>query len=130
MKWDGRQLKDLGCPQNKIKFFVNKEFASEVELLQAIQDHRETNKTDEERENERLMREDPNSAFNVLFLIGLFPWSDITQSLQPSRSEVKRWLEQGAIRINGKFPKPHECVYFPIEDLVFFPGAKRQTTFA
>jgi len=28
----------------------------------------------------------------------------------------------------GKFPKAHEYVEFPITDLVYFAGAKRQTT--
>lgn len=45
-----------------------------------------------------------------------------------SNAQLKRWLKQGAIRVNGKFPGPWDEVEFPIEDLVFFPGGKRKTT--
>lgn len=46
----------------------------------------------------------------------------------PSGSELRRWLDQGAVIINGKTPKAAEEVEFPIEQLVFFPKAKRRTT--
>ena len=45
-----------------------------------------------------------------------------------SNSQLNRWLKQGAVRINGLFAKPTDEIRNPIDDLVFFPGAKRQTT--
>lgn len=130
MTFSGKELKDLGCPQNKIKFFVGREYESVEALQTAINEHRSTpSKTDDQKEQDRILREDLDCAFNVLFELGMFPWSLQANSNTPSKREVRQWLDQGAVRINGKFPKAHETVLFPITDLVFFPGAKRQTTF-
>jgi len=47
----------------------------------------------------------------------------------PTRSEVKRWIKNKAIIINGeKDHDPNEEVDFPIFTLVFFPKGKRKTT--
>jgi len=46
-----------------------------------------------------------------------------------SNSEIKRWLEQGSVRLNGLFPKPDWVFPAKVDDLVFFPGSKSQTTF-
>lgn len=135
MKWDGRQLKDLGCPQDRIKFFVGKEFDSEEALKEAIANHRKTpEKSEEEKEQDRIIRDDPDCAFQFLWQLGeewhCLPWSQNTNDGKVSKSQLRRWLEEGAVRINHKFPKPWDTVLWPIEDLVFFPGAKRQTTLA
>lgn len=129
MIFTGRQLKDLGCPSERIKFFVDKEFDSQEQLLESIANWKNPkSKTDEEKELDRILREDPDCAFNILLELNCFPWSIQSNSFQPSKREVRQWLEQGAVRINGKFPKPQDFVEFPISDLVFFPQAKRQTT--
>lgn len=43
-----------------------------------------------------------------------------------SNGEVKRHLKQRAIRINGEFPGPDGYVFYPIDDLVFFPNGKKR----
>lgn len=43
-----------------------------------------------------------------------------------SSSEKKRWLENGAVIINGKRCKPDDIVEFPISELVFFPNSEKR----
>jgi hypothetical protein len=43
----------------------------------------------------------------------------------PSNSEIKRWLMNGSVIINGKKPKPWDEVIFPIKQLIFFADSKR-----
>jgi len=129
MKFTGKQLKDLGVAQDRIKYFVDKEYDSPEALLRAVSEFRVTPpKSDEEKEIDRIIREDPDCAFQVLWGLQVFPWSTQSNNTSPSKREVRQWLDDGAVRINGKFPKAHESVEFPITDLVFFPGATRQTT--
>ncbi len=45
-----------------------------------------------------------------------------------SRSQIRRWLEAGAVIFNGTRPGPDDVIEFPIEELVFFPKGKRKTT--
>lgn len=45
-----------------------------------------------------------------------------------SNSEVRRWLNKRAVRINGVYPKAGDKINFPIKELVFFPKSKRKTT--
>ena len=44
-----------------------------------------------------------------------------------SNSEVKRWLENSAIRFNGKAMKPKDMLDFPLHSVVLFPKAERIT---
>ena len=45
-----------------------------------------------------------------------------------SNSDLWRWLNMGAIIINGEKPKPKDEIEFPIRQLIFFPNGKRRTT--
>ena len=45
-----------------------------------------------------------------------------------SNSELRRWLKDGAVDINGKRPQPNDEIQFPITRLVFFSHKPRQTT--
>ena len=46
-----------------------------------------------------------------------------------SNAERRRWLDQGAVVINGERPKPHdELDDGPVFRLVFFPNGKRRCT--
>ncbi len=47
---------------------------------------------------------------------------------RPSNSELVRWLNDGAVVINGIKPKPNDFIEYPIKELVFFPNGKRRTT--
>lgn len=44
-----------------------------------------------------------------------------------SNSEVRRWLENSAIRFNGKPLKPKDMLDFPLHSVVLFPKAQRIT---
>ena len=46
----------------------------------------------------------------------------------PSNADLKRWLNMGAIIINGKTPKSLDEIELPITELIFFPYGKRRTT--
>ena len=53
----------------------------------------------------------------------------IERSGEASWSEVRRWLQNGAVEVNGKRPKPNDPLEWPVWSLVFFPGSKvRRTT--
>lgn len=39
----------------------------------------------------------------------------------PSNGEIRRWLQNGAVQINGKKPKSGDIVEFPVQELIFFP---------
>lgn len=70
-------------------------------------------------------------AFDLIFKLGVIPMSIEKKSPPeyPTRSEIRRWLDQKAVRINGTFPNSKDMVTYPITDLVFFPkSAKRKTT--
>lgn len=69
------------------------------------------------------------TAYEVVLFLGVIPAS-IEKAPEPaSKSEVRRWLENSAVVINGKKPKPMDLVEFPITQLVFFPKSdKRRTT--
>ena len=46
-----------------------------------------------------------------------------------SKNSIRRWLENKAILLNGKYPKPNDEMPYPITELVFFPKSpKRRTT--
>lgn len=44
-----------------------------------------------------------------------------------SNSELRRWLEQSAVRFNGKGMKPKDMLDFPLHSVVLFPKANRIT---
>jgi hypothetical protein len=44
-----------------------------------------------------------------------------------SKSEVRRWLDAGAVLANGERLASDELVDFPLISVVLFPGGKRVT---
>ncbi len=50
------------------------------------------------------------------------------QTMDASNSEIRRWLKEGSVVINGKKVAPGDEVEIPIRELVFFPTSKRKTT--
>lgn len=48
--------------------------------------------------------------------------------IEASNSERRRWLEHGAVLLNGTKPKPQDEISFPVTQLVFFPNGARRTT--
>ena len=47
---------------------------------------------------------------------------------RPSNSELKRWLLNGSVLINGVKPKPQDIIEYPIRQLIFFPDSKNRCT--
>lgn len=45
-----------------------------------------------------------------------------------SNSEVRRWLDQSAVIINGKKPKAKEKITLPVTQLIFFPKSEKSRT--
>jgi len=45
-----------------------------------------------------------------------------------SNSQIRRWLTNKAVIVNGVTPSPDDEVRFPITELVFFPHGGRRTT--
>jgi len=45
-----------------------------------------------------------------------------------SNSEIKRWLQNKAVVINGERPNWNDEVEFPVWELVLFPKGNRRTT--
>lgn len=48
--------------------------------------------------------------------------------LNPSNSEVRRWLKNKAVLVNGEVLEAGEEMDFPVFSLVFFPKGNRRTT--
>ena len=46
----------------------------------------------------------------------------------PSNTELRTWLKEGAIIINGAKILPNDEITFPITELIFFPKGIRRTT--
>ena len=129
MRFTGRQLKDLGVPPDRIKYFVDKEYDSPEDLMRAVAEFRADAAEVGRGEGDR--PDHPGrpglcvpSTLETPGLPVVYPVNSTT----PSKRELRQWLDDGAVRVNGKFSKAHEYVEFPITDLVYFPGAKRQTT--
>lgn len=61
------------------------------------------------------------------FLISMrpaLPMSVENPCKQASNSEIRRWLDQSSVIINGVKPKSKDVVNFPVTSLVFFPKSK------
>lgn len=57
-------------------------------------------------------------------------FDSIERSGKVTNSEIRRWIKNGSIQINGQRPTDIEFqIEFPITDLVLFPkGGKRKNT--
>ena len=55
------------------------------------------------------------------------PYGDISGKGEASNGQLKRWLKNGSVLINGKYPKPEDEVSF-VWQFVFFPDSNRRTT--
>lgn len=125
MKFNGKELFELGVPQNKIKFFVGREFSSKEELIQELapkEDHK----------------------IEKVFTWVDWVWNTFKPSWMPmkmngtnpeamSKSELKRLFDSKSIEINGTFPtSTEECKddMFPITSFIWFPNGKRLTRWA
>lgn len=125
MTFTGKELFELGVSQNKIKFFVGREFSSKEELLDELTPKKTT------------------EAARVFTWIDWL-WDNFKPSWMPmkmngtnpetmSKSELKRLFESKSIEINGTFPtSSDECSsdMFPIKSFIWFPNGKRKTHWA
>ena len=69
-------------------------------------------------------------ALDYLKSIPHLPHSVEHGKQRPSNSEIYRWLKSGSVIINGERPQPNDEIELPVNELVFFPSAKRKTTYA
>lgn len=124
MKFTGKELFEYGVIQNRIKFYIGKEFDSIESLL------REINLI-------QINQTDTNTVFTWVDWI----WKTFTQlpcrmngnsPEKMSRSELKRILDSKSLNINNKFfTSKCECLdkEFPISKMIWFPNSsKRKNT--
>lgn len=123
MKFSGKELFELGVPQNKIKLFVGREFNS-VEELQA-----------ELAPKEVIQKE---KVFTwVDWVCGAFDHLPMQLHgdlpVKMSKSQLKRILDSRSLEINGKFfnsIEPCEDSEFPLQSMVWFPkSTENRNTF-
>lgn len=121
MKFSGKELFDIGVPQNKIKFFVGRHFVSKEELLAELNTPKEV----------KIVAENTISDW----IVKTFPHLPMTMNgekpIKMSKSELRRIMDSGGILINGRNPKSDETFLetdFPITEFVWFPKSKRKTT--
>jgi hypothetical protein len=122
VKFDGRQLFELGVPKDKIKFYIGKEFGSVEEILEDLK----PKKSEKDRVYTWVdyLWEVITPKFLPMQMNGNLP-------VRASKSEIRRWLDSSSVEINGKFPtSKDECgdEEFPLTSLIFFPNGKRKTT--
>jgi hypothetical protein len=62
--------------------------------------------------------------------IVFFPWRKKDGGIiaQPSNSDLFRWLNEGAVELNGVCPKAKDEATFPVTSLVFFPKKPQSRT--
>lgn len=46
----------------------------------------------------------------------------------PSNGELRRWLNNGAVLVNGSRPKPGDEIVWPIWQLIYFQGTESRVT--
>jgi len=46
----------------------------------------------------------------------------------PSNGDLKRWLNNKAITINGYTPDVDDHISYPVKELIFFPKSKKRRT--
>lgn len=72
------------------------------------------------------------TAYDMIKHIGVIPMSIETKKGEtprpPTDAEIRRWLENKAVQINGLRPKPTDIIEFPVWELIFFPKGGRRTT--
>ena len=67
-------MKDMGVHQDRIKYFVDKEYDSPDALMRAVAEFRVTpSKSDEEKESDRIVREYLDCAFPILWQLPAIP---------------------------------------------------------
>lgn len=65
---------------------------------------------------------------NAITFIEQFKIFSREGKVQPaSKSEVRRWVQAGAVKVNGEQLNVDEIIDFPIFSLVLFPKGKRVT---
>lgn len=67
----------------------------------------------------------PNvSAFNFIKRLGVGFW-DQSEKKPASNSCLRRYIEQGNFRFNGKILKPDTMLNFPLLSVIMFPKSER-----
>ena len=120
MKFNGKQLKDLGCPQNRIKFLIGVEFADEAAAREQF--------IVAKKESEEIQGETVFSFLSSLPRSWLPMTMNGNSPERISNSGLRRLLESGGVIFNGKALQPNDSFDFPVTELIFFPKSERRTT--
>lgn len=67
-------------------------------------------------------------VYNFIKLLPAIPMSVERPCTHPSNSEIRRWINDGAVRINFERWKADEEMPPLVYSLVFFPNGARRTT--
>lgn len=69
------------------------------------------------------------TAFDFVKEIRFLPTSTEGQKTErPSNSELKRWFEKGSVSINHKIASRNDIITYPLTELSFFKGSRKETT--
>lgn len=71
----------------------------------------------------------PNiTAWQYMQAIGAKGFWNQEEKKAASNSLLRRWLEQGVIRFNGKILKPNDVLDFPLISVIIFPKSDKLYT--
>lgn len=119
MKFSGKELFELGVPQNKIKFFVGRDFESKEDLIAELQP-----KEVEVKEKVQTWADWVWDTFNP-FLPFQFNGD---MPVPMSKSQLRRIFDSRSLEINGGFFKssdPFDEDILPIVSMVWFPKSEK-----
>jgi hypothetical protein len=114
MKFSGKELFDLGVPQNKIKLFIGRDFADSAAVLAELAPKPEAAKIKLDLVIDWIWKTFP---FLPMALNG-------EQPVVMSKSELKRVASNGCISFNGRIlgeNSEFEAGDFPVREFVWFP---------
>lgn len=120
MKFNGKELFDLGVPQKKIKLFIGREFSSKEELLEELKPKENTFTPQGETWADWIWN-------NIPHLPMLIKGDKKTGvPIKMSKSQLKRFMDDGAILIDHEYPSstdlkpegelPEHIIWFPNND--------------
>jgi hypothetical protein len=124
MKFSGKELFNLGIPQNKIKLFVNREFENLESLFNEL--------------NKQEVKDKEVTGISILEFIwkhfkSILPWMNNGDlPVKMSKSELKRVMDNSGLLFNGRRPNSKDVfdldADFPIKELIWFPNSKEKKT--
>jgi hypothetical protein len=124
MKLNGKDLFELGVPQDKIKFCIGQDFESPESVFVFLDSLKQVKQT------RRICDTWVDWIWRTFPHLPMVLNGDAKTGtcIKMSKSELRRVFERKSIEINGKFPGPNdECREedFPILSLTWFPKSDK-----